>query len=66
MLGYGTLLHLFNILNFLPSNRKPVDPETSGIIQRFNGGWLQGVFTEENAIDLLETAGRHIHASTKY
>ena len=53
-------------LNFLPSNRKPVDPETSGIIQRFYGGWLQGVFTEENAIDLLVIAGRHIHASTKY
>ena len=53
-------------LNFLPSDRKPLDPETSGIIQRFYGGWLLGVSTEESAIDLLETAGRHIHASTTY
>jgi hypothetical protein len=53
-------------LNFLPSDRKPLDPETSGIIQRFYGGWLLGVYTEESAIDLLETAGRHIHASTTY
>ena len=55
-----------NFLDFLPSNRKPLDPETSGIIQRFFGTWLLGVSTEDSAIDLLETAGRHIHASTKF
>ena len=53
-------------LSLLPPDRKPLDRETSGIIQRFFGVWLQGVFTKESAIELLETAELHIHASTKY
>jgi len=58
--------HFEKFLNLLPSNRKPVDPETSGIIQRYYGSWLQGVYTKDSAVDLLITATKHIHASTSF
>jgi len=53
-------------LNLLPADRKPVDPETLSIVQRLFGSWLQVLYTENDAVELLETASSQIHASTKY
>lgn len=53
-------------LALLPAERKPVDPETLSIVQRLFGSWLQVLYTENDAVELLETASRQIHASTKY
>jgi len=53
-------------LLLLPADRKPVDPETLSIVQRLFGSWLQVLYTESDAVELLETASSQVHASTKY
>jgi hypothetical protein len=53
-------------LSLLPPERKPVDPETLSIVQRLFGSWLQVLYSENDAVELLETASSQIHASTKY
>lgn len=53
-------------LALLPADRKPVDPETLSIVQRVYGTWLQVLYSENDAVELLETASSQIHASTKY
>jgi serine/threonine protein kinase len=55
-------IHRF--MHFLPADRKPVDPETINIIQRYYGMWLLSVFDEPNAIGLLEEAAARPHQST--
>lgn len=38
-----------------------------GIIERYYGNWLKGVFSEEEgAVSLLEAAASHVHRSTTY
>lgn len=42
-----------------------VDKETESIIQRYHGDWLRGLSTVQSAIELVETASRHYHQTTK-
>jgi hypothetical protein len=58
--------HVDKFLSLLPVERTPVDPETLSIIQRIFGTWLQVVYSENDAVELLETAASQVHASTKY
>ena len=53
-------------LALLPENRKPVDHQTTSIIERYYGDWLRGIFSQDGAISLLEAAANHVHQSTSY
>jgi serine/threonine protein kinase len=53
-------------LRHLPDDRKPIDQETMGIIERYYGNWMRGIFSEEGAVTLLEAAANHVHRSTVY
>lgn len=42
-----------------------LDKESAYIIQRYYGDWLRSCFTQDNAIELVQTASRHYHQSTQ-
>ena len=55
-----------NFLGHLPVGRIPIDQETTGIIERYYGNWMRGIFSEVGAVSLLEAAANHVHRSTTY
>jgi serine/threonine protein kinase len=69
-LNYNQRFHVespfTNFLRYLPEDRKPIDAETVGIIERCFGNWLSGIFSVEGAVSLLEAASDHVHRSTAY
>lgn len=54
-----------NLIALLEGSGISLDEECAFVIQRHYGDWLRGCVTQESAVELVQTAGRHYHMSTQ-